>query len=668
MPMQTRFIINTIQTMLILMECYIHGNQQKLPAQVAGISSVTQSGQNLHIYLAIILCLLTSSLLTAQTKKYATITGRRQWAEKSIFLTDEVLFEDTKNIVIGEVDGESTRMKNNYEINVPPGKHKIVVEAYMGQPAWNIKFRDTIKIDAVANNKYYLDCSTTSAFVSDSPAVADFSDQYNSGYLKMYDGHRRPEEEVARLYLKEPAIGAEGITALNNMFYGLINGRKININLKGYYSETKMKGVEILPGTWSFIHIFINRDDKEQCFAPVILNAKAGNLYDFEIDEVILKTRWFYNKSKHVWFLIPQSYLSGWGFYVKNITGYEESLADLDKAIELNPDDVENYYKRGLLNSEFHYYKEARKDFRQVNKMQEDYADIYYRLACAEFALAKFKKAGKDFEKALEINPAYAPACNGYGILKCTMARINLNERKYILKPEMLDDAITDFNRAVVLDSGYSEAFYNAGYASFLLGNPDVAIINYNKCIELNPDNHDAYFSRGLAREKFGLLDEALADFNRCIELNPEYYLTYYWRGNIYHKLSKYREAMKEYSYALRIYPYYAPAFNKLGLINYETGKYTEALKDFDNAINTDPDFAEAYNNRGLAHQSLGNYQNAVKDFNNAIRSDRNYAEAYKNRANTKKAMGKLTEAGNDYKKAENIIIKQKKKEMKRGH
>lgn len=617
-----------------------------------------------YVLLTLIFYFLCIYILRAQTKSYATIIGRKEPMEvKDVFLTDEVLFRNSKIIKIQEVDGESTKVKNLYEIDVLPGKHKLLVEVYIGQPAWNIEFWDTVEIDAEANKIYYLDCSTVSVFVSDKPAVADFSDMDNSEYLKMYDGERRPEGEVARLNIKQLVISSSGIYAIDKMFYGLINGKKININLKGYYSsDAKLKGIEILPGVWNFIHMYKDSQNKDHYYTPMILNAKAGNSYDFKFDEVTVKTVWFYNKYKRAWFLIPHIAFPGWGFYIQNITGFEETLAELDKAIEMNPDNVENYYKRGLLNSEFHYFKEARKDFRQVNKLQDGYADTYYRLACAELQLANFTAAKKDFKKAMKTTPDNPLVYNGYGVLDYINSRKILNEKKDIIKSKKITSAVNYFNQAVLLDSLYDKAFLNMGYAYSLLKNHDVAIKNYDRCIALNPDNHGAYLNRALAKEELLLFDEALADLNKCIELDPYYYYTYYCRGDIYLRLSKYKEAMKEYKIALGIYPYHTLLLNKIGFTKYKTQNYREALKYFDDAINLNSDYAEAYNNRGLTYHSMGKYQDALKDFNKAIRINWYYAEAFINRGDTKKAMGLFTEASDDYKIASDLTKKSKKK------
>jgi tetratricopeptide (TPR) repeat protein len=90
------------------------------------------------------------------------------------------------------------------------------------------------------------------------------------------------------------------------------------------------------------------------------------------------------------------------------------------------------------------------------------------------------------------------------------------------LENEQIDDAISDFNKAIELNPGFAAGYVYRGIAHYKQGRFDKAISDYNKAIEINPEYAEAYLGRGIAYDEKSQYDQAFADFNKAIELNPE--------------------------------------------------------------------------------------------------------------------------------------------------
>jgi tetratricopeptide (TPR) repeat protein len=83
------------------------------------------------------------------------------------------------------------------------------------------------------------------------------------------------------------------------------------------------------------------------------------------------------------------------------------------------------------------------------------------------------------------------------------------------------DRAIADYEKAIQLNPGYSDAFSNRGDAWRVKGDFTRALADLDQAIRLNPKNANPYYNRGLVREAKKDLEGALSDFKKFTELAP---------------------------------------------------------------------------------------------------------------------------------------------------
>ena len=62
--------------------------------------------------------------------------------------------------------------------------------------------------------------------------------------------------------------------------------------------------------------------------------------------------------------------------------------------------------------------------------------------------------------------------------------------------------AINDFNRAIMLNREYGDAYNDRGYAQFCLGDYGSAVNDFESAIRLNPDDEQARINLEKARRR----------------------------------------------------------------------------------------------------------------------------------------------------------------------
>jgi predicted O-linked N-acetylglucosamine transferase (SPINDLY family) len=209
--------------------------------------------------------------------------------------------------------------------------------------------------------------------------------------------------------------------------------------------------------------------------------------------------------------------------------------------------------------------------------------------------------------------------------------------------------AIECYDRAILLNPRYAEAYCNRGIIQYLLHHVQASRESCAKAILLNPEFAEAYFNQGNALNALNQYQAALESYDKAIQLKPEYAAAYYNRGTILQAFGQYDEALRSYDKAIQLTPDQAPAYNNRGVALLSLQRYEAAVQSFDKAILLNPRYAEAHNNRGNALQSLGRSQEALPGFDKAILFNPDYADAHCNRANTLLALKNYPEALQSY-------------------
>jgi tetratricopeptide (TPR) repeat protein len=160
----------------------------------------------------------------------------------------------------------------------------------------------------------------------------------------------------------------------------------------------------------------------------------------------------------------------------------------------------------------------------------------------------------------------------------------------------------------------------NRGRAYFDLGMINEAMSDFNKAIEGNPRFALAYNNRGSVYGHLGDFQQAIKDFDKAIELDPGYASAYTNRGFAYSRIGNFDQALKDYDKATGLNPQSIAAYHNRGITHNQLGDFQRAIRDFNKAIELDPKFRASYYNRGLSYGRLGNHEQAIRDISVAAR------------------------------------------------
>lgn len=198
------------------------------------------------------------------------------------------------------------------------------------------------------------------------------------------------------------------------------------------------------------------------------------------------------------------------------------ALADVNKAIKLNPNLASAYSRRGSIKFALKNVPAALADYNKAISLNPQFAFAYNNRGLLQVNnLNDVPGALADYNKAISLNPQFAVAYNNRGLLK----------EEQLNNPS---GALTDYNKAISLNPQYAAAYYNRGILKEeRLNDISGSLADHDKAIALKPQLTEAYNSRGLLNVKLNNISGALADYNKAIELNSQYAFAYHNRGTL---------------------------------------------------------------------------------------------------------------------------------------
>ncbi len=188
---------------------------------------------------------------------------------------------------------------------------------------------------------------------------------------------------------------------------------------------------------------------------------------------------------------------------------YHQAIAELTKAIEIDPKYAEAYVQRGRTNYHLSRYKDAIDDYTQTLSLERYIVDAYAGRGDVYRSLGDVQKAITDYSASIK---------------KRKNALVMSKRAQMYLETGKLDDALADYNY-IIKRRPSAIAYYNRGRA---------------------------YFKKFLLTEKEDeTIKLALSDFDKAIELAPHFAIAFLKRGDIYKHLGK--QESKEVDYAQAI-------------------------------------------------------------------------------------------------------------------
>ena len=216
---------------------------------------------------------------------------------------------------------------------------------------------------------------------------------------------------------------------------------------------------------------------------------------------------------------------------------FDTAIANYDKAITLDPEDISFVNNRAAANLEKGDYDACIADCNSAiekgRSIRADYTIIAKAMTRKGNALVKQGK----LEEAID---AYQRSLTEHRTAD-TLKRLNETEK-----------ALKDATKAAYLDPVKGEEARERGNAFFKDQKFPEAVKEYSEAIARNPDDHKAYSNRSASYTKLAAFNEALKDADKCIELDPTFVKGYTRKGHVQFFTKQYDEAVETYNEGLK--------------------------------------------------------------------------------------------------------------------
>jgi tetratricopeptide (TPR) repeat protein len=304
-------------------------------------------------------------------------------------------------------------------------------------------------------------------------------------------------------------------------------------------------------------------------------------------------------------------------------TEYQYALANIQKAIDINPDYSEAYIVRySMIYTPLGCYQETIDDCNQILRIMPKCVEVLNDRGWAYAQLGYHLQALQDYDLALKVNPDLEIAY--------------MNRGASYLAISNFEKASDDFQKVITINPNNIDAYYNRGVSSFYLGNYIHASINFKKAINVDSEHINSHLNLGLCYFNLNKQDKFAQSFYRAIEINLGY------TQNCIKELDKHRSS-GSFSSTISL------SLVDLGEEFYCQLDYAKAIKYCTQAIALDNLCEEAYYQRGVAYIQITNYPAAISDLKKVLLINPSNADAYISMGMIRHYQGNFDRARKEY-------------------
>jgi len=164
--------------------------------------------------------------------------------------------------------------------------------------------------------------------------------------------------------------------------------------------------------------------------------------------------------------------------YIK-LKRYDLALKNFQKTVEIDQKFLQGYNNIANIHRELKNTEESIKYFKKAIKINPNYINAIFNLAVVYSEIGEDKASANYFMMVLKINPNHIPTLNNFGILL-------KNSKKY-------SEAMICFEKIIKIDSNFLRAYNNIGTIALELGDIKKSINSYKKAFNLNPNTFTSY-------------------------------------------------------------------------------------------------------------------------------------------------------------------------------
>jgi serine/threonine-protein kinase len=219
------------------------------------------------------------------------------------------------------------------------------------------------------------------------------------------------------------------------------------------------------------------------------------------------------------------------------------------------------------------------------------------------------------FERALQVDQKYAPAYAGLGAAYATLFE-QRNQSK-----EWLEKTRTNCEQALAMAPDLAEAHTCLGHFYLGTGQYETAVKEFQQSLDLNKESDETLGGLADAYQKLGNTGAAEQAYRSAIALRPNYWGGYSGLGAFYYSQARYGDAVEMFRKVTSLAPENYRGYSNLGAMELLLGRYSDSIAALKTSIALRPDF-ESYGNLGTSYFLLRQFENAAQSFEEALRLD----------------------------------------------
>ena len=337
---------------------------------------------------------------------------------------------------------------------------------------------------------------------------------------------------------------------------------------------------------------------------------------------------------------------------------YDAALSDIQKGLQLAPNDLNFLTAVGEINYARKSYPEALAAFQKAAQVAPDNADLQYNLARVNFAIGDAKAQASAAESALAKGTRF-PGESFYLLgdanqkLKNTAGAIEAYQKALNVKPNIYQayhnlaelfrgenrftDAINISKQGLIQFPSDGTFYSELGLYYSLAGRPEDAVQASKAGIQLSPNQPIGYTNLCRAYNETGKYDLAVSACNSSLRLRPDDGETNFYLGNALVGQGKGVEATRAYINAVRGLvdytsknPNQSDGWYLLGNAYFADKQFDKAVEAYLKCLNISPKFLKARVNLGITYTRKKNKAAATEQYNLLLAVDASLAARVK--------------------------------------
>jgi len=317
----------------------------------------------------------------------------------------------------------------------------------------------------------------------------------------------------------------------------------------------------------------------------------------------------------------PDDFDANWNLAVAYYTKGDiaNAIPQFDRCLKLNPNSPEIHNAIGLLYYNSKLYHAALEEFQKAEDIDPEEGQYSYNKGVVLAKLGRDKEARDAFGKANGFNDADDMFRIYSEQIQTNKAKELYNDGCVAMESNNITKAIELFEKAISIKPDMVEAYINLGICYGAKNDRQKQIFYLEEAAKLKPDMPDIYFNLGLAYSDVGMYLNARCALESVVELRPSFKEAHFNLGTVYYKIGWYEQAITEFAKCTELSPEWFEAYLNLGSSYLKIGKLEEAKSQFEKALKIKPNSAEANYSLGIAQAKLKNYDEAEMLFKKAL-------------------------------------------------